>query len=114
MSYTITNLTLVAIRSPKGFKISQHIAEKRGTLLFQGIFGHTVVDLRLREISPPDAESSNLGTEVLMISIDNLLFQSSQENLPTLPQVQIEQCHQGIRRLGSEIMPVFSALHCVA
>ena len=83
----------------------------RGTEVFSYI---QLVDLRLREVSPPDAESSNLGTEVLMISIDNLLFQSSQENLPTLPQVQIEQCHQGIRRLGSEIMPVFSALHCVA
>ena len=34
LSYTITNLTLVAIRSPKGFRIRQHIAEKRGTLLF--------------------------------------------------------------------------------
>ena len=32
--YTKTNLTLWAIRRPKGFMIRPHLAEKRGTLLF--------------------------------------------------------------------------------
>ena len=32
-----------AIRSPKGFGIHPHLAEKRGTLLLQATFGHTVV-----------------------------------------------------------------------
>ena len=31
-----------AIRSPKGFGIHPHLAEKRGTLLLQATFGHTV------------------------------------------------------------------------
>ena len=42
MSYIITNLTMRAIRSPKGFGINPHLAEKRGTLLLQATFGHTV------------------------------------------------------------------------
>ena len=40
-----------AIRSPKGFGIHQHLAEKRGTLLLQATFGHTV---RVVSISWPD------------------------------------------------------------
>ena len=42
MSYIITNLTMWAIRSPKGFGFNPHLAEKRGTLLLQATFGHTV------------------------------------------------------------------------
>ena len=45
MSYIITNLTMWAIRSPKGFGINPHLAEKRCTLLLQATFGHTVVQL---------------------------------------------------------------------
>ena len=42
MSYIITNLTMWAIRSLKGFGFNPHLAEKRGTLLLQATFGHTV------------------------------------------------------------------------
>ena len=34
-----------AIRSPKGFGFNPHLAEKRGTLLLQATFGHTVVGI---------------------------------------------------------------------
>ena len=43
LSYTITNLTMVAIWRSNGFRIHPLIAEKKTTLLFQGTFGHTVV-----------------------------------------------------------------------
>ena len=46
MSYIITNLTMWAIRSPKGFGIHPHVAEKRCTLLLQATFGHTVCHWR--------------------------------------------------------------------
>ena len=42
LSYTITNLTMVAIWRSNGFRIHPLIAEKKTTLLFQGTFGHTV------------------------------------------------------------------------
>ena len=42
MSYTISNLTKVAIWSLKSFRIHPHLAEKSTTLLFHGTFGHTV------------------------------------------------------------------------
>ena len=44
LSYTITNLTMVAIWRSNGFRIHPLIAEKKTTLLFQGTFGHTVCD----------------------------------------------------------------------
>jgi len=44
LSYTITNLTMVAIWRSSGFRIHPLIAEKKTTLLFQGTFGHTVGD----------------------------------------------------------------------
>ena len=42
MSYTISNLTKVAIWSLKSFRIHPHLAEKSTTLLFHGTFGHPV------------------------------------------------------------------------
>ena len=42
MSYIITNLTIMAIWRSNGFRIHPHMAEKQGTLLFSGTFGHTV------------------------------------------------------------------------
>ena len=42
LSYTITNLTMVAIWRSNGFRIHPLTAEKKTTLLFQGTFGHTV------------------------------------------------------------------------
>ena len=51
LSYTITNLTMVAIWRSNGFRIHPLIAEKKTTLLFQGTFGHTVVcdDLKMND-----------------------------------------------------------------
>ena len=46
LSYTITNLTMVAIWRSNGFRIHPLIAEKKTTLLFQGTFGHTVALFR--------------------------------------------------------------------
>ena len=45
MSYTISNLTKVAIWSLKSFRIHPHLAEKSTTLLFHGTFGHPVLPL---------------------------------------------------------------------
>ena len=42
LSYTITNLTMMAIWRSNSFRIHPLIAEKKTTLLFQGTFGHTV------------------------------------------------------------------------
>ena len=40
--YTISNPPVWAIMRSKGFRIYPHLAEKRGTLLLQATFGHTV------------------------------------------------------------------------
>ena len=64
MSYTISNLTKVAIWSLKSFRIHPHLAEKSTTLLFHGTFGHPVPYPLTHRISLPGDGGGDGGLAV--------------------------------------------------